>query len=175
MDVPEIGFKKILYTTALSERGRYAFAYAASLAHQYTAELTVIHVIEEEPDLDKHLAGYMGEKLWEEIKQRNLAEARQLLIDRKRDNTAIKECVQEYCEIIQKANTDHPYVTYDIVISMGNPVEQILLQVEKGGYDLIVMSNLGHSTLKDAVLGSTVQRVLRRAKIPVLVVRLPQK
>lgn len=31
------------------------------------------------------------------------------------------------------------------------------------------------STLKDAVMGSTVQQVLRRAKVPVLVVRLPQK
>ena len=173
MEVPEILFKKILYTTVLSEAGRFAFAHAASLSHQYNADLTVFHVIDDQPDLDRHLAGYMNEELWDEIKQRNLAEARQILIDRKRDNAAIKECIQKYCEIIQKANTDHPYVSYDIVVGMGNPVEQILLQAEKGGYDLIVMSNLGHSTLKDAVMGSTVLRVLRRSKVPVLVVRLP--
>lgn len=173
MDIPQISYKKILYTTDLSETGRYAFAHAASLAHTYKAELTVLHVLDEGPEMASRLVGYMDEKLWEEIKKRDLEEAREILVKRKRDNAAIRQCVDDYCAQIQADTPGQPYVTYDIEITFGNPVEQIIGAAEKGGHDLIVMGNLGHSTLKDAVLGSNLQRVLRRAKVPVLVVRIP--
>jgi len=45
MIVPQI--KKILYATDLSENARYAFAYAASLANQYGAGVTILHVLED--------------------------------------------------------------------------------------------------------------------------------
>ena len=175
MDIPQIAFKKVLYTTDLSETGRFAFAYAASLAHTYKAELTVLHVLDEGPELASRLVGYMDEKLWEEIKKRDLEEAQKILLERKRDNAAIRQCVDDYCSQIQSDTPGQPYVTYDIKISFGNPVEQIVAETEKGGYDVIVMGNLGHSTLKDAVLGSNVQRVLRRATVPVLLVPIPEK
>ena len=174
MDIPQIAFKKVLYTTDLSETGRFAFAYAASLAHTYKAELTVLHVLDEGPELASRLVGYMDEKLWEEIKKRDLEEARKILLERKRDNAAIRQCVDDYCATIQAATPGQPYVTYDILIDFGNPVEQIVDEAEKGNHDLIVMGNPGRSPLKDTVMGSTVQRVLRRATIPVLVVRLPK-
>ena len=91
--VPPINYKKILYTTDLSESGRYAFHHAASLTNCYGADLTVIHVVEGGPELDRRLFGYVDEKLWEEIKTRNLDEAKDILTSRKRDNAAIKECV----------------------------------------------------------------------------------
>ncbi|MCJ7830621.1 MAG: universal stress protein [Desulfobacterales bacterium] len=37
------------------------------------------------------------------------------------------------------------------------------------------MGSHGHGGLVGAVMGSTAQRVLRRSKIPVLVVRLPEE
>ncbi len=51
--IPKVEYKKILYTTDLSESGRYAFHHAASLAAHYQAELTVIHVVEGGPELDR--------------------------------------------------------------------------------------------------------------------------
>ena len=171
MDVQEILFKKILYTTDLSEGGRSAFAYAASLSRRYGAELTALHVVDEQPDLAKELVGYMDENLWEEIKARDLEEARQILINRKCDNAAIRNSVGEYCESIQSITPGKPFVMYEITVQTGNPVEQIITYADKGNYDLIVMGEIGHSTLYDAVLGSTVRRVLRRVKIPVLIIR----
>ena len=172
MNVPVVSYQKILYPTDLSQKGRDAFVHAASLAHHYNAELTVFHAVDEGPELDRSLAGYINEVLWEEIKKRDLEEARQILLNRKRDNVAIRQCVGDYCEAIQKDGPDQPYVTYDIVVELGHPVEKILEHARAGNYDLIVMGNLGHTTLKDAVMGTTVQRVLRRAEIPVLVVRV---
>ena len=64
VEVPKVTIKKILYVTDLSETGRHAFSYAASLAHTYGAALTVLHVLDEGPDLDKRLEGYITEHMW---------------------------------------------------------------------------------------------------------------
>ncbi len=173
MKVPRVEIKKILYTTDLSESGRYAFSYAASLANQYGAELTALHVINEDPELDRSLAGYISEELWEEIKQRNLQEVRDILINRKRDDAAIRECVGQFCEETQAGGTE-PYVTYKVEVKIGNPVQVILDEAKEGNHDLIVLGRYGHSTLKDSMLGDTVRRVVRRAEIPVMVVQLPE-
>ena len=176
MNIPKIEIKKILYTTDLSETGRYAFAYAASLANLYGAELTVLHVLDEEPELDRSLAGYISDELWEEIKQRDLQEAREFLVSRKRDDAAIGECVGQFCEESQTGGSE-PYVTYEIKVKIGNPVQVITETAESGNYDLIVMGRYGHGSLKikDAMLGDTARRVVRRAKIPVFIVQLPKE
>ena len=95
MEVPKIEIKKILYATDLSVTGRRAFTYAANLAHTYSAQLTVLHVVNEGPELDPRLEGYMTEELWEAIKNRDLAEAREMLMKRRRDDVAIKNMVGE--------------------------------------------------------------------------------
>ncbi len=173
--VPKIEYKKILYTTDLSESGRYAFHHAASLSSCYGAEITVIHVVEGGPELDRRLLGYVDEKLWSEIKTRNLEEAKDLLIKRKRDNAAIRECVGQFCEEMQANMPDQVDVTYSVLVKMGDPVAAIIKEAEKGNYDLIVMGSHGQGSLKSAVMGDTVKSVVKRSKVPVLVVRVPGK
>ncbi len=173
MDIPEIKYAKILYATDLSETGRHAFIHAASLSHFYGAELTVFHVVDVDKEHARQLIGYMSEELWQEIKNRELEEAKTILINRKRDNAVIRESIDDYCNEIQHNHSKHNYVAYNIVVKTGNPVKEIIKQIEKETYDLIVMGNLGHNPLHDAIMGSTVTRTLRRSKIPVLVVKIP--
>lgn len=171
--LPKIGFEKILYITDLSDSGRMAFPYAASLAHNYGAELTVFHVVEAH-DFEKYLVGYISEPMWEEIRNRDLQEARQMLIERKREDTAIKDNVDE---MFRKSMTDyeHPYVVYDVVIEMGDPVDKILEKANSESYDLLIMAKHGHGALKGALMGDTCQHVVRRCQKPVLIVEVPPK
>jgi nucleotide-binding universal stress UspA family protein len=173
--VPKIEYKKILYSTDLSESGRHAFHHAASLTNCYGADLTVLHVIESGPELDKRLFSYVDEKLWEEIKTRNLEEARDILIKRRRDNVAIKECVGQYCEDVQGNISAKPDVSYNVIVKMGDPVNLIIEEAEAGNYDLIVMGFHGHGPLRTAMMGDTVLRVVKRSKVPVMVVRVPEE
>lgn len=177
MEVPKIAIRKILYPTDLSETGRHAFAYAASLANRYGAELTVFHVLEEGPELDPRLAGYISEELWEEIKQRDLREATEILVRRRRDDAAIRSTVSDFCEAAQLGVPEEAYVTYDIDVTFGHPVPEIVRKARQGGYDLIVMGSHGHGTLVEAMafmIGDTVRDVLRRSPVPVVVVPLPR-
>ncbi len=62
----------------------------------------------------------------------------------------------------------------EIIVEYGNPVEKILTVSEEKKCDLIVMGTHGTGSIMDAMMGSTTTRVLRRSKIPVMVIRLPE-
>jgi nucleotide-binding universal stress UspA family protein len=174
MELPKIEVKKILYATDLSENARYAFAYAVSLADLYNAAIVIIHVLPEIPDrIDKNIVGYISAERWEEIKSQNVDETRQALIGKRRDHLSIKDALHQFSENVKEGHDGTGFVTDDIVVARGNPVEEILKSAEKMKCDIIVMGTHGHGTLADAMMGSTARRVLRRSRKPVLVVRLP--
>ena len=170
---PRVGFRKILYLTDLSEAGRYAFPFAASLAHKYGAELSVFHVVEKH-DFEKYLVGYIDEELWDEIKTRNLQDARDILVHRKRDDAGIRDSVDRFCQETMTGEKEEPYVTYDIEVDVGDPVERIMEKVKQEGYDLIVVGKHGHGIIEGTLMGDTARRVVRRCTVPVLVVQLPE-
>ena len=83
--------------------------------------------------------------------------------------------LDQFCEDTKAGQADQDFVTDEIVVIRGNPVDEILEQAEKRDCDLIVMGTQGHGFLEDVLLGSTARRVIRRSKKPVLVVRLPEE
>ena len=175
MILPKVEVHKILYATDLSENARYGFAYAVSLANLYNAAITFIHVLPEVPSrLDKRIIGYISEERWEEIKSRNFEEARDAIIGKRQDHLAIRDALHQFSENVKESREGEGFVTDDIIVVRGNPVEEILKYSEEKNCDLIVMGTHGQGTLADAMMGSTARRVLRRSRKPVLVVRLPE-
>jgi nucleotide-binding universal stress UspA family protein len=175
MNLPEVQVKKILYATDLSENARYAFAYAVSLANLYNAGITMIHVLPEVPALlDQTVIGYISEESWQKIKSAQMDDAKEALIGKKREHLAIKEALHQFSEDVkQQQQAGDGFTTDDIIVRRGNPVEEIIKSAAEHNCDLIVMGTHGHGTLEDVMLGSTARRVIRRSKVPVLVVRLP--
>jgi nucleotide-binding universal stress UspA family protein len=57
------------------------------------------------------------------------------------------------------------------ILLKGNPAEEILDFAEGQDVDMIVMGSLGKTGIKRVVLGSVSEKVVRHAKVPVLVVR----
>ncbi len=176
MKLPKVDVKKILYATDLSENARYAFAYAVSLADLYNAAITFIHVLPEvRSRLDKSIIGYISEERWEAIKSQNVEEAKEAIIGKRRDHLAIRDALHQFSEDAKEGREGEGFVTDDIIVVQGNPVEEILKYSEEKNCDLIVMGTHGQGTLADVMMGSTARRVLRRSPKPVLVVRLPEE
>jgi len=173
MKLPKIEYKKILYATDLSESGRIAFPYAASIAHSYGAELTVFHVAKP-PEFEQYLVGYIDEELWKQIKTQDLEAVKDSLIRRKWDDVAVKSSVDEFCKNTLDEYEDHPYVVYDVKVAMGDPVTEIVREAEIGNYDLVVISKHGEGLIEEAIIGTTSRRVIRRCHRPVLVVPVPK-
>jgi len=171
MDLPDVKVKKVLYATDLSENARLAFAYAVSLANQYEAGLTLLHVVSEDPDMDAMVSGYISGDQWKQIKEQHLQEARQALIGKQREGHAIREVLDQFAE---NARRSVSFRTDEIRVERGKPAEKILQVARERDIDLIVMGTYGFGTLRDAVMGGTSRRVLRGAGVPVLLVRLPE-
>jgi nucleotide-binding universal stress UspA family protein len=161
--IPEI--KKICYATDLSENARYSFGYAVSLANRYGAGITILHVLEDVSAYqDSLVINVIGKQKWEELRKAN----EQKVLD------TIKERLEKFCEDVSRELPACPFITDNIIVKIGNPVEEILEEVEASGCDMVVMGTRGHGILANAMMGSTSRRVLRRCKKPVLVVRLPE-
>jgi nucleotide-binding universal stress UspA family protein len=63
----------------------------------------------------------------------------------------------------------------NIYINYGLPEVEITEKAKQGDYDLIVMGTHGHGFLFSALIGSTAKKVVQISKVPVMVVRLPEK
>ena len=170
--VPEI--KKILFATNLSKNSRHAFNYAVSAAHSYGATITILHVMEEvSPSANVHVKSFVGEEKWRVLQENYEQEAKQILIGKRKEGSMIREALHEFCEQVQKDFSHCEIKTEEMVVTKGNVVVEILSETQARGIDLIVMGYHSRGKLEEAVVGSTTRRVLRRSKIPVLLVRLP--
>lgn len=157
MAFPNIEIKHILYATDNSEDARCAFAYAASFTKQFNAKLTLLHVEQEFKDMVAFDFGI----------ERSVAATKWFSINK----DYYEELRNQLQEMAKTTYLGEPINIDDVVIEKGNPVKMILRVAEERECDLIVMGMKGRSALEDTVLGGTVNGVLRRSKIPVLVMR----
>lgn len=177
MELPKVEIKKILYPTDLSEKARYAFAYAIALAQLHDAELVILHVLEEQEKLDASLAGYLGYQQWETIKDDLAADAWTTLSGKRTHaaNAAVGEALKQFHQNTVREMEFTESGRVDIALETGIAADVILEQADKQGCDLIVMGTYGERSFIEVVsgVGKTAARVVRRSRVPVLVVRLP--
>ncbi len=175
MSIPQMKINKILFATDLSENARYAFSYAVSLANLYEAHLIILHVLIEDAALEEKLIGHVGAEQLEEIKRQQVEDARLALIGKQKKSETIRRVLNNFCGSVAGGMGDQPCVCDEIIIQSGDPVEQILALTKNQGCDIIVIGSHGHGPLSDKPIGSTAERVLRRSRTPVLMVRLPDE
>lgn len=162
--LPQI--KNILYATDLSENARYAYNYAASLAQQYEARITILHVIEK-PTAETFLQiqGYVGEDRWTQLQDEKQSE----FIDK------IKGRLSDFCDEISGDVDACTFQVDKIIVKVGIAADEILHQAELNDADVIVMGTRGFGMFKDALMGGTARRVVRRSSVPVMVIRLSEQ
>jgi nucleotide-binding universal stress UspA family protein len=148
--IPDI--KKILYTTDLSETSNFAFSYAAGLANRYDASIVILHVLK---DLSHSSEELVTNKLE--------------IVDK------IRQRLEDFCEQTRSEMSGCPFLVRNIIVKVGNPVDEIVQEAASEVYDMVIMGAHGHGAIAGTVMGSVSRRVLRRCQKPVLVVRLPEK
>ena len=144
-------FTKILTAIDFSENSECAFDYALTLATQFNAELTIIHVINEPVDLRGFYVPHISfEQLEKEIEE-----------------SAVK-MMETFCSTKLGA-----FSNYRTSIMTGIPYDEILAAADRIDASLIVLGTHGRTGLDRILFGSTAERVVRSASCPVLTVRLP--
>ena len=145
-------FTRILTAVDFSENSECAFDYALTLATQFNAELTIIHVINEPVDLRGFYVPHISfEQLEKEIEE------------------SAAKMMETFCR--SKLGT---FSNYKTAIVTGIPYDEITAAAAKIDASLIVLGTHGRTGLDRILFGSTAERVVRSAGCPVLTVRLPE-
>jgi nucleotide-binding universal stress UspA family protein len=170
--LPEI--KKILFSTDLTPQTSHALNYAAGLAHQYGATLTIIYVMEDVPlSQSENLRAFIGSDRWKEMQKSQEQHIQHVLIGKKREGALIREALRDMFTSVQKGLPENRRQPDEIVVTQGDPVDCISQEAEARQVDLIIMGYHLRGRIGEALMGSVSRSVLRRSKVPVLLVPLP--
>ncbi|NOZ56282.1 MAG: universal stress protein [Calditrichaeota bacterium] len=146
---PAEGYKKIVVPTDLSEHSEIAGKWAVKLAEKYGAELHFVHVVED----DIHPAYFVTGK------------------------TSIFELIPEVLERSQEAlarfarRVRAGSLPHKIRVLEGEAHVQVAQYAEAEKADLIVAGTRGLKGIEHILLGSTTERIIRRAPCAVLVTK----
>jgi nucleotide-binding universal stress UspA family protein len=138
--------KTVLLTTDFSETAKAALPWARAMAARFGAHILLVHVHEDR--LPPFVVEY-GQTGFADVLERQRKRATELL-----------------AEFAKEVGGDVEALVVD-----GMPHVEIVRVAEERRVDLIVMATHGRGFISHALMGSTTERVLRRAPCPVLAVR----
>ena len=141
--------RTILLTTDFSETAKKALGPARTLARKFGAKILLVHV--EEDRLPPLVVEYMAVGVEEMLDQQ---------VDRA--NERLREFARHELD---------GFPDVELAVAVGTPHVEIVRLAGEKKVDLIVMSTHGRGLFSHAILGSTAERVLRRAPCPVLIAR----
>jgi nucleotide-binding universal stress UspA family protein len=145
-----MAFKNILVAIDGSKESENAIEVAADLAQKLNAKVTFLHVV-------------------------NVPELGQVPGTSEKPDKAIRDrLVEAGKKILEKAiQTTRRKIAAGEKISFGYPADTIVKEASALNTDLIVMGSRGTTGIRRVMLGSTAEKVLRWASVPVLIVKGP--
>ena len=142
-------FKKILYPTDFSDVSKKAIDYIKQLRESGSDTVIVLHVINER-----------GMRAIERYASADSVEIEQRIMDDAKQELKVIE------DDLKKSG-----FKVKTMIQRGVPLLEILKAEEKEGISVIVIGSHGKSNLEEMFLGSVSEKVSRKCKSPVLIIK----
>ncbi|MGB2986633.1 MAG: universal stress protein [Phycisphaerae bacterium] len=148
-----IQFKKILFPTDFSDLALAALRHATELAEAFDAEFYCLHVVD---DAYQHWSAMGPESIPVGPPPDDLIELGRTRMEQFRDE--------------HLADLKRPPIVH---VAMGRPFAEIIGYARENEINLIVMGTHGRGAIAHMLLGSTTEKVVRKAPCAVLTVRAP--
>jgi nucleotide-binding universal stress UspA family protein len=145
-------FKEIVVATDFSEYSLRAIEYGAEIAAKFESHVTLVYVVE--PVLQT------ADLTWTTVDFEELNKSHREMAEKQ-----IGKIVEEK---FPKG------VRCDTAVLFGKPFVEILKCAKDRGADLIVMATHGRGAISHLLMGSTAEKVVRKAPCPVLTVKHPK-
>lgn len=147
-----VAFKCIIVPTDFSEHSLRGLDYAIEVAEKFSARLKLVYVIE--PLMQA-------------------ADVSWTTVDFEQLNQAHKESAEK--QLAQLLEERVPAgIPAETAILFGKPFVEILKVAKADNADLIVMATHGRGAISHILMGSTAEKVVRKAPCPVLTVKHPK-
>jgi nucleotide-binding universal stress UspA family protein len=148
-----LSFNVIVVPTDFSDFSMRALDYALGLAEKYDAKVEVLYVAEQTLQV--------SDMAWVGVDDRSI-----------KDEHAEEARRQLEQLVAEKVPDDLPAAAE---VRTGDAVDEIIGFAEERGADLIVMATHGRTGLSHMLMGSTAERVIRKASCPVLTLKQPMQ
>jgi nucleotide-binding universal stress UspA family protein len=145
-----VRLRNVLYATDLSDNADVGLRIALDLSREAGARLTVLHVLQA---VETIYWGAEGGYLKQDLDDLRESTYKRLIA------SIPEECCQD--------------VNVKPLMVEGDPFHEILRVADDGSTDLIVLNLHGRGFVERALLGSTAERVVRCAHVPVLSIPVP--
>jgi len=145
--------QKILVPIDFSEHSKLALRYALELAEIYQSEITLLHAFEQQMHPSFYAAGKTS--IFE--------------IDGELKKRATDAMVKFRSEV---GKVD---IATNYALAEGAAYHEIVEYSKKENFDLLVIATHGLRGLQHFLIGSTTEKVIRHAEIPVLIVKLGER
>lgn len=150
-----IALKKVLVATDFSEPSEAALAYGRELARSFSAQLIVLHVVE------NTLTGMVAANGY-------------VFTDPDLQKT-VEAAGQRRVESLLGAEDWLALRAKAVIVTSNAPANAIVEYAKDSGANLIVLGTHGRGVMAHFLLGSVAERVVRVAPCPVLTVRHPER
>jgi len=147
-----VAFKELVVPTDFSEYSLRAIDYGVEIAEKFGSRVALVYVVE--PLLQA------VDLTWTTVDFEEL-------------NKAHKETAEKQLEKLAEERFPKG-IRCDTVILFGKPFVEILKYAREANADLIVMATHGRGAISHLLLGSTAEKVVRKATCPVLTVKHPK-
>lgn len=149
-------FERILFPTDFSEPSMKVLGYIPALKEAGTREVVLVHVIDQK---DITLIASGGQGFLGTVPDRETEAQRQ-----------IREEIQHRILDVRRA-LERQGVKVTVLTPSGTPGAKIVAAADAEGVSLIVIGSHGRSNLRDRLLGSVSEYVIKNAHQPVLVIK----
>ena len=142
---------KILCPTDFSEPSKRALELAVPIAEKFDAQIYLVHVVPAIPHLGSSMTSHF-----------DVPEYQRLLRS---------DAEKQMTELAKSVST----VKAHQILKDGSAADGILKAADEHHVDLIVIATAGATGWEHVVFGSVAEKVVRRARVPVLTIRRPEK
>lgn len=148
--------KSILVPTDFSDQANHALDLAYSIAKESRAEVKLLNVVEAPHGTSFNTMG-------------------EVAAPDGMDTVFFVQLIDRIKQQLQKLASSPKYqdITISANVEIGNPYEHISRTIVDHDVDLVVMGTKGTSGMEEVLVGSNTEKVVRRAKCPVLTVKEP--
>ena len=149
-------FTRILYPTDFSEVSRKALEYVKKLKEAGTREVVIVHIIDE-----REITRFPLQIAWA---RERLKEVEGELEEQ------MEKAAKEELQVIESELKEKGF-TVKVRMEKGSPFREILRVEDEEDVSAVVIGSHGSSNIKEMLLGSVSEHIIRHCKKPVLVVK----
>lgn len=163
----------ILFATDLSVNMHQVFEQAATMAVNYGAKVTILHVLASNPETQRLLKSIFNEEDYQNIQREHQERAQKVLTGKNTEARKIQQALAKvFFEQERKLNlTDTETFINTILIAEGVSIADEIYDIASDrGCQCIVLGWAKHGFLSEALGDNILKKILNRSKIPVLVV-----